>query len=67
MKSNVGGIDRGVRFVGGAALLAVGFLAGLVTPWNYVAMGVGVVFLATSLMRFCPLYTVLGVNSCPNK
>jgi len=67
MKSNVGGIDRVVRVLGGVALLAAGFLAGISEPWNYVAMGAGVVFIATSMISFCPLYTILGINSCPRK
>jgi len=67
MKSNVGGIDRVVRVLGGVTLLAAGFLAGLAAPWNYVAMGAGVVFIATSMISFCPLYTILGINSCPRK
>ncbi|MDQ6973408.1 MAG: DUF2892 domain-containing protein [Mariprofundaceae bacterium] len=65
MKGNVGGIDRVVRLIGGAAFIAGGFLAGFDAPWNYVAMGVGGVFLATGLMKFCLLYTILGINSCP--
>nr|WP_249028284.1 DUF2892 domain-containing protein [Nonlabens xylanidelens] len=28
---------------------------------------VGGVLLATSFMNFCPLYAVLGINSCPIK
>ncbi|MBL1353701.1 MAG: DUF2892 domain-containing protein [Zetaproteobacteria bacterium] len=67
MKGNVGGIDRIVRILGGIGLLILGFVAGLSEPWNYVAMGVGAVFLATGLMKFCLLYTILGINSCPMK
>ncbi len=67
MKFNVGGIDRIVRILGGIALLVAGFVAGLSEPWNYVAMGAGAVFLMTGLMKFCLLYTLLGINSCPMK
>ena len=64
MKANVGGIDRILRGLIGVALLAAGFLAGLASPWNYVAMGVGAVMLVTALFHFCPLYSILGINSC---
>jgi hypothetical protein len=64
MKANVGGIDKVLRGVLGVVLLAAGFLAGIAAPWNYVAMGVGVVMLATSLLSFCPLYSILGLNTC---
>jgi len=67
MKSNVGGIDRIVRILGGIALLLVGLLAGLTSPWNYVAMAAGGIFALTGLMKFCLLYTILGINSCPMK
>jgi len=65
MKANVGGLDRVVRIVAGLALIAVGLLAGIVEPWNYVAMGAGAVFALTSVISFCPLYAVFGINSCP--
>jgi len=64
MKANVGGIDRLIRLIAGIALIAFGAVGGLATPWNYVAMGVGVVFALTALIRFCPLYPLLGINTC---
>ncbi len=64
MKANVGGIDRIVRGVAGLALIAAGFLAGLASPWNWVAIGAGAVFALTALLRFCPLYPLLGVSTC---
>ncbi len=67
MKANVGGIDRIVRLVAGLALIAVGALGLFASPWNIVAMGAGAVFVLTSVVSFCPLYTILGINSCPVK
>ncbi len=64
MKANVGTADRIIRAVAGAALLAFGLLGGLASPWNYVAIGVGAVFLLTAAIRFCPLYPILGMNTC---
>lgn len=60
MKANVGGIDRMIRIVLGAALIAwAAALGGPVWAW------IGVVPLLTGLINFCPLYAVLGVNTCP--
>ena len=61
MKENVGAIDQWLRFAAGFVLL---FLAGtsVIGPWGYV---LAVVPLATALFRFCPLYRVLGINTCP--
>jgi hypothetical protein len=59
MKANVGGIDRILRIVLGAALVLWAALGGPVWAW------IGVVFLATGLIKFCPLYPLLGMNTCP--
>jgi hypothetical protein len=62
MKSNVGGIDRILRVVLGLALLAL-TLTGAIGVWGWI----GVVPLLTAAMGFCPLYSVLGISSCPAK
>lgn len=64
MKSNVGTIDRAIRFLAGAAVIAFGYMGGLELPWNAVAIGAGCVFVLTSLIKFCPLYPILGINTC---
>ncbi|RMH51162.1 MAG: DUF2892 domain-containing protein [Zetaproteobacteria bacterium] len=64
MNANVGGIDRVLRGVVGLVLIAVGALAGLSAPWNMVAIAVGAVMGLTALIRFCPLYPILGINTC---
>lgn len=58
MKINVGGIDRTLRIVLGIALILWAVLGGPVWAW------IGIVPLATGLIRFCPLYTILGMNTC---
>lgn len=62
MKANVGSVDRVLRIVVGIALLALFVLAE--GTLKYVGL-IGIVPLATGLFRFCPLYTILGVNTCP--
>ncbi len=62
MKANVGGIDRVLRIVLGLALIAL-TLSGTIGAWGWI----GLVPLATAAMGFCPLYTVLGFSSCPDK
>ena len=62
MKLNVGGIDRILRVVAGLALIGL-TLAGMIGVWGWI----GVVPLATGLFSFCPLYTLLGMNTCPLK
>jgi len=62
MKLNVGGIDRVLRIAAGLGLVAwAAFGGGPV--WAYI----GVVPLATGAMGFCPLYPLIGLNTCPMK
>lgn len=62
MKLNVGGLDRTLRIVGGVALIGL-TLAGTIGAWGWI----GVVPLATGLVGFCPVYPLLGLNTCPMK
>lgn len=62
MKLNVGGLDRTLRIVIGLVLIAL-TLTGTVGVWGWL----GVVPLATGLIGFCPLYPLLGLNTCPMK
>ena len=59
MKCNVGGIDRTLRIVVGAALVAATAL-GYLQVWGYI----GVVPLATGLIGWCPAYLPFGVKTC---
>lgn len=62
MKANVGTIDRVLRAVVGLVLIGLA-ATDTVGVWGWI----GVVPLATSLLRFCPAYTLIGVNTCPMK
>lgn len=59
---NVGTADRVVRVALGAGLLAL-YFAGPQTPWGLL----GVIPLATAALGTCPLYTMLGLRTCPLK
>lgn len=59
MTRNVGTTDRTIRIVAGIALLLLAF-TGPKTPIGYL----GFVLIATAALNFCPLYTILGVNTC---
>jgi Protein of unknown function (DUF2892) len=59
MNINVGSMDRILRIVAGLVLIALA-ATGTVGPWGYI----GVVPLLTGLFRFCPAYTLLGMNTC---
>ena len=59
MEVNVGATDRIVRIAVGALLIVLA-LAGVIGAWGWI----GLAPLATGLMRTCPAYTLLGVNTC---
>jgi hypothetical protein len=62
MNANVGSIDRAIRVVVGLALLSAVFLVDGSARWFGL---IGLVPLLTAAVRVCPLYTVLGVSTCP--
>ena len=62
MKSNVGTADRMFRVVLGLALLSLIVL--LKTDLRWFGL-IGLVPLVTGLASWCPLYAMLGLNSCP--
>ena len=64
MTANVGGIDRMLRIVVGIVLVSLFFV--LEGNARYLGL-IGLVMLATGIFRFCPAYTLLGVNTCPMK
>ena len=55
MLTNAGKWDRALR-----ALLGIGLLFFLPTPWNWL----GIVPLLTAALGYCPLYHVLGFSTC---
>jgi Protein of unknown function (DUF2892) len=67
MKANMGGVDRTIRVVV-AILVAVLYFTGTISgTLGLVAIVLAGVFLATSLISFCPLYAIFGINTCPMK
>ncbi|MGB6241698.1 MAG: DUF2892 domain-containing protein [Castellaniella sp.] len=62
MKTNVGGIDRVLRVLLGIVLIALA-ASNTVGWWGWL----GVVPLLTGVFGSCPLYQLLGVNTCPMK
>ena len=57
--TNEGLPDRLIRITVGLFVLALAFV-GPQTPWGYL----GLIPLLTGLVGFCPLYRMLGVNTC---
>lgn len=59
MKTNEGTVDRILRVLAGIVLLGLTF-TGTIGAWGYI----GLIPLATGAVGMCPLYTLLGINTC---
>jgi hypothetical protein len=59
MKLNEGAVDRILRIIVGLGVLSLAFI-GPQTAWGYL----GVIPLLTGIVGFCPLYALLGINTC---
>lgn len=68
MTTNVGTIDRILRAAIGIGLLYFAFFSGsalFAEPmFKYGAAVVGVIMLATSTLKLCPLYSIVGIKTC---
>jgi hypothetical protein len=65
-KTNVGSIDRILRVVVGAALLLWFFVDQGSGAWHYAKL-IGIVPILTGVFGTCPLYSILGLSTCPVK
>lgn len=65
-KTNVGSADRILRILVGAALILWFFLDNGSGFWHWAKL-IGVVPLLTGIFSTCPLYSVLGLSTCPMK
>jgi hypothetical protein len=67
MKKNMGSIDRVVRIFL-AVVFAALYFTGTVSGTLGIALGiVAGIFVLTSIVSFCPLYPILGINTCSVK
>ena len=63
MKKNIGTIDKLIRLVIAAVFVILYFMGIVSGTLGIVLLVLAGVFVVTSLISFCPLYTVLGLNS----
>ncbi|MEN9697773.1 MAG: hypothetical protein RLZ56_1194 [Bacteroidota bacterium] len=67
MKANMGSLDKAIRVI-----LAIVFAMLYITKTvegtaGLVLLVLGGVFLLTSIISFCPLYAIVGINTCKKK
>ncbi len=59
MTRNLGQFDRIARFVLGALLIVLS-ATGTIGIWGYL----GVIFVGTAFINFCPVYRIFGLKTC---
>ncbi len=63
----MGGLDRIIRIVLVAVIAGLTYFKVIEGTLSYVLLGLAGVFLATSFVSFCPLYTLVGLSTCKTK
>ena len=63
----MGNTDRILRIIVAAIFAALYFTGTVTGTFGTVLLVLGGVFIATSAINFCPLYTLIGVNTCGTK
>ena len=67
MKKNMGGMDRVVRFIVAAIIATLYFTATISGVFAYGLLALAGIFVVTSFISFCPLYALVGLNTCKVK
>ena len=63
MQKNIGSIDRSIRALAGIIAIALYALSVVQGTAGIIALVIGIVLLGTSLVSWCPPYTLLGINT----
>jgi hypothetical protein len=67
MKTNVGNMDKVLRIALAVVMSVLYFTRTVEGTLGTVLLILGGVFLLTALVGFCPLYAMVGINTCPKK
>ncbi|TCD01524.1 YgaP family membrane protein [Pedobacter psychroterrae] len=67
MKTNMGNPDRIIRSVVAAIIAVLYFTNSITGTMGITLVVLAGVFVLTSLVSFCPLYALTGLNSCSSK
>lgn len=66
MKKNLGNTDKVIRYILAIVALLITFLGGISGLFQGILIAIAVILIGTSLISFCPLYTIFGVKTCKN-
>lgn len=67
MKKNMGSADKIIRLIIAAVIVFLYYNGTISGTLGIVLLVFAIIFLLTSLISFCPLYSLIGLNTCPVK
>ncbi|VXA94751.1 YgaP family membrane protein [Maribacter litoralis] len=67
MRKNLGSTDRFIRLFIAVALLTTFYTETVTGTLGYILAAVAGVLIFTTFISFCPIYSLLGINSCKVK
>ncbi|QRZ14383.1 DUF2892 domain-containing protein (plasmid) [Paracoccus methylovorus] len=67
MQINIGSTERALRLILGVVLVLLPFLTALSMLWTWVSVIAGLVLVVTGVVRFCPLWAMLGICTAGRK
>jgi hypothetical protein len=67
MKKNMSFMDRIIRIIIAAVIAILYFTETITGTWGMVLLVLAVIFTLTSLVSFCPLYSIFGISTCKTK
>jgi ABC-type antimicrobial peptide transport system permease subunit len=66
MKKKLGNTDKVLRYILAIVALLITFLGGISGLFQGILIAIAVILIGTSLISFCPLYTIFGIKTCKN-
>ncbi|MCO7184368.1 DUF2892 domain-containing protein [Tenacibaculum sp. XPcli2-G] len=67
MKKNMGNTDKAVRTLIALIIAALSYFEFITGIFGNILLVLAIILLVTSLINFCPLYKLLGINTCKTK
>lgn len=67
MKKNMGNTDRFIRVLIAVVIAGLFFTNVISGTLGIILLSLAGIFVLTSLVSFCPLYSIVGLNTCPAK
>ncbi|WP_417800314.1 DUF2892 domain-containing protein [Tenacibaculum sp.] len=67
MKKNMGNTDKAIRTLIALIIAALSYFEFISGIFGNILLVLAIILLVTSLINFCPLYKLLGINTCKTK